>query len=494
MDRAHYYRLLKRFFSSNGFFAAAVALFMVSAGWIALSARYPMAFDENYHYKIIQQYSHQYSPFFTHPPAASEALGDITRYPSYLYHYLLSFVYRGLSLFNQSDQFRVIALLFLNISFFALGLYFYRKILLQVGAGRATAHVVLFFFTLIPNVVFLAGQINYDNLLVLATSFTVLLCIKYLQSLKAGQIDLRTFFLLAIVNLFSSLIVFTHLPVFFATELLIVLATVRFYQKHTSSFNIKLVKSWRTITPFVRSTLLIFVLLGLGLFLERYGYNQLRYGRLTPTCAQVLSEKRCLAYGPAGRDQKLMQKPPLQWSTGRYFLQWAGQNMYELFFTINYNYTNKPPLPIPFYVSWILTIAGFASLLWNWKKWAKNPAAIWLGFIVLVYVVSLWINNLNSFHRVGFPVAIHGRYFVHLLPFILLSILTGIKYVLLRLPRATSQKLIAVFPLLLVLVFTQGGGITSFILASNNEWYWERSFSIEYNQRFQSALKHLIIK
>ncbi len=51
--------------------------------WIAVSAIYPMLFDEEYHLGIIEIYSHQLSPFITVQPPEAAFHGDITRYGSY---------------------------------------------------------------------------------------------------------------------------------------------------------------------------------------------------------------------------------------------------------------------------------------------------------------------------------------------------------------------------------------------------------------------------
>ena len=79
------YRILR----SKKIFYIIIGILVINAAWFALTAQYPMAFDENYHFGIIQIYSHQWAPFITNMPANSGAFGDLTRYDSYLYHYLM---------------------------------------------------------------------------------------------------------------------------------------------------------------------------------------------------------------------------------------------------------------------------------------------------------------------------------------------------------------------------------------------------------------------
>src|SRR4051794_33439598 len=82
---------------SRAFFVAIMVLFVIEAVWIAFSATYPMVFDENTHFGIIQLYAHKWSPLFLHQPPHAEFAGALTRDPSYFYHYLMSFPYRLLT-------------------------------------------------------------------------------------------------------------------------------------------------------------------------------------------------------------------------------------------------------------------------------------------------------------------------------------------------------------------------------------------------------------
>ena len=85
-----------------------MALFVLQAAWIALSGRYPMAFDENFHLGIIRLYAHHISPFWSGQPAGANAFGAVARDPSYLYQYLMSFPYRLVSIFTSSQTAHVL--------------------------------------------------------------------------------------------------------------------------------------------------------------------------------------------------------------------------------------------------------------------------------------------------------------------------------------------------------------------------------------------------
>src|SRR5476651_13106 len=104
------------------FFRIILALLVLEAAWIALSGRYPMAFDEDFHLGIIRLYAHHLSPFWSSQPEVADRFGAVARDPSYLYQYLLSFPYRLISQFTSDQTIQVIILRFVNIGLFATGI------------------------------------------------------------------------------------------------------------------------------------------------------------------------------------------------------------------------------------------------------------------------------------------------------------------------------------------------------------------------------------
>ena len=60
---------LDAFLRSNKFFYIIIGFFVVEALWFVFSAIYPMAFDEDFHFGLIQLYSHHLSPFLSEQPA-----------------------------------------------------------------------------------------------------------------------------------------------------------------------------------------------------------------------------------------------------------------------------------------------------------------------------------------------------------------------------------------------------------------------------------------
>src|SRR5438270_10470354 len=101
---------LTRLFADRKFFWFILAFLILQAAWIALSGRYPMAFDEDFHLGIIKLYAHHISPIWNGQPENADVFGAVARDPSYLYQYFMSFPYRLLSVLTESQTAIIIIL------------------------------------------------------------------------------------------------------------------------------------------------------------------------------------------------------------------------------------------------------------------------------------------------------------------------------------------------------------------------------------------------
>ncbi|HEX7964013.1 MAG TPA: hypothetical protein VF466_05515, partial [Candidatus Saccharimonadales bacterium] len=192
--------------SSRRFGIAVLMFFVLEAVWIACSALYPMAFDEEFHFGLIKIYSQHWLPFFSSQPHGLGQFGPFVSDPSYLYHYLMSFPYRLLHVFTHSQTALVIVLRFMNIAFFSTGLLLFYRLLRRVGTSRLLANTALALFVLIPIVPLLAGQINYDNLLFPLVAWTCLLVADAYGDIRKQRLNLKTLTVLVSLLMLSSLV------------------------------------------------------------------------------------------------------------------------------------------------------------------------------------------------------------------------------------------------------------------------------------------------
>jgi len=261
-----------RVLRSPKFFAVILVLFFVESAWIAISAAYPMVFDENTHFGLIQLHAMQWSPLFLHQPPHSEFAGAITRDPSYLYHYLMSFPYRLIVHVTDSQMAQIIFLRFINIALFATALVLFRKLLLKTKVSPAIINVALLFFVLTPVVPLLAGQINYDNLLMPVTALALLLAISISAELTSKKhLPAAKLLVLLTVSMLGCLVQFAFLPVFAAVFLWLAWQIWRGARDGQLKPKRDLHTEW-LVTGWQRKIIIIAPLvIAAGLFIQMYG-------------------------------------------------------------------------------------------------------------------------------------------------------------------------------------------------------------------------------
>ena|GEM_PF-143511 len=471
-----------------------LALFGVQAVWLALSMVYPGVFDEEVHFGTTQLYATQWSPFFDGQPVATDYLGQIAGQTSYLFYWVMSFVYRLLSVLGVGQVGIILLLRLINIALFAAGLVVGRKLLKALRLSPAATNLALFVFVMIPVVPQLAAQINYDNPLFLLTSAFLLLCVQFLQQLNTGQISLRQLVTLGVVGLTASLIKVAFLPIFAAGGIVLVGYTAtKMYQSRPGNYRFQeqlSSRNWRD------GLLVVVMVLVASLAIARYGSNYVNYGKLQPSCYQVLSVERCQAFGPYARDYRLNQQldPDFEPQPTSYIAGWYSGMHRRLFFTINGKtfvdtYQNFDPLPVVSVVAHGLVIVGFVAIILRSKARLNTPSDVLMLSVIGLYVGTLLVRNYTgSYQQTGNLVAINGRYLlIVLLPLVALSLKS--------LSELMGRRQLLKFALTLIVIvgFIQGGGISGFIVRSHPSWWWSAPIVEDVNRAGARVVSPLLI-
>ena len=471
-----FYKNLSKFVSSKLFFSIILLIFLVSAVWIAISARYPMAFDEDYHLGLIRLHALQWNPIFTEQPTGVAQFGALTRDPSYLFHYLMSFPYRLLTALNVSQTTLVVVLRLINILLFSISLVAMRKLLLKTKASVGIIHICLLFFVLTPVVPLLAATINYDNLQILLVAVALLLTIRFKESLSSKKIDIKSLAWVLVVSMLACLVKFTFLPILTAIVVYIVYLLFKFMFQHRGKLYPALSRAWRTQSRYSKLVLAIPFLISLGLFVNTYGVNLIRYHIPVPQCGQVLDVQRCSAYPPWNRNHNFaLHNTGVDPNPLPFMVSWIAGMFDRLFFTINghgrvADNTNYLA-PIMSATAILIALFGIALVIRYGRQLIRRDSVLgFLLFTTFVYCASLWGRNYNDYLHLGKIVAINGRYLIPIILPVYLLVAQGYQRFLVG--RQTLKALILSTAFLL---FLQGGGAISFIYYSNSNWYWPRN-------------------
>jgi hypothetical protein len=479
--------------ASEPFFWVIVAVLIVQAAWLALSGRYPMAFDENFHLGIIQLYAHHLSPFWSSQPANADAYGAVARDPSYLYQYIMSFPYRLISAFTHDLTIQVLILRALNIILMASSLPLFRRLLQKTGASRALTHSCLAVYVLIPVVPLLAAQINYDNMVIPLTALTLLLTIRLNEKLVARKpLDIQLLLSLMILCLLTSLVKYAFLPIFLVVVLFLAVRCWQVYGKPKQlleSARQGLRRTSRRSCWLLASATII----AIGLFSQRYVVNTALYHTPIPSCDQVLSVKQCSAYAPWQRDYvykvSRQASSATKPSAAGYISGWFYGMWFRTFFAVDglaTNYETSEPLLVPGVAAVIFVVTGALAVIITARRLIRDYHGQTLILFLLAsaaYIGALFLDEYQTYVSTGQPMAINGRYLLPVLP--LIFVLFALAYGEL-LKRWLSAKVL--LACLAIASLLWGGGALTYILRSNQDWYWPARPVYDVNHAVQDVI------
>jgi hypothetical protein len=473
-----------------------IAILVVGAGWFALTASYPMAFDESFHMGIIQIYSRQLSPILMSTPLPG--YGGLANDPSYLFHYLMSFPYRLISSMTHEPNLQVISMRFLNIALFAAGLVGYRKLLLRFTISPALIHFSLLMLVLLPVTPFLAAHINYDNLIFLLTPINLWFVLNCVKSIEKGSLNARDISIVIILGALTSLVKYAYLPIYVACLAYIV--GVWLWSSHRKKVIDSALASFRALSRGMLIGLTVAFIVSSGLFLQRYAVNLIQFHRIQPDCAQVEPLSSCLRYGPWARDYGLAAiansstSRPEHMSLPEFIPSWVGTFIYKLYFAINYDFREYSPMPLPIATAHVVSGVGLVlSLVFCRSIWRQNRHLALFVLISLVYLLSLLSVNYPTYLRLDKAVAVNGRYLMPFLPFMFVILALSYRELLTRIWRrylATAKVALAIAVTFLAL---QGGGAMTYLIHSEPVWYWQGGPLTSFNTQLQKVVTTLVI-
>jgi hypothetical protein len=488
---------LKLFFASPTFFYVVLGFFIFEALWFVFSAMYPMAFDEDFHFGVIQIYAEQWSPFLTKHPEGADAFGAVVRDPSYFFHYLMSFPLRFIELFTQSETIQVIFLRLINVAMFAWSLLLFRKVLMRAGASSALTNVSMAIFVLIPIVPQLAAHINYDNLLMLLLAWLCLVTFRLVDSFREQRVDMRALILFVTICLFTSVVKYAALPLLVAAALFVAIMAYRHFKGKGRRLRMRLKDGFLRLGKKTRIILLIALFAGGLLFAQRYVVNTIQYHHPVPDCGKVLSVEQCMQYGPWGRDYTYEQNRPTDFQANPFtFLgSWLGGMRHRLFFAVSgakTYFNNYIELPLPVKTFTVLFFAGIIAVIVWWRQIFRGHAYMaFFLLLTLLYCAVLWYDQYGMYQQTGIAVAINGRY---LLPVLLPMFVVVGRAFAIGLAKAKWPQMKTYLAAAVILLFLQGGGMMTYLLRADDSWYWPNTFIRTLNGNARDALAPFVVE
>lgn len=464
-------RTIIRLLGSRRFYWGVIAFFVFECVWVALSSAYPMAFDEEYHFGLISIYADHLVPFLASQPPDANQFGAVARDPSFLYHWLMSFPYRLFAVMTDSQTTHVIVLRFCNIVIVTMSLLVYARAMGRMGMSAAFRNTALLVFVLIPILPQLAGQINYDSLFMLFVGVLCVLTFSLIDQIRSGKPQARTLGIFVAACMLGGLTKYAFLPVAAASVTVIMVYVVR-RRKVLGRMALAVAASSRPLGRVSKVGLVLLLVVSGVLFVQRYGINIMRYHTPVPDCSAVLNVSACKAYGPWARNYRMAsEKTTVDANPLAYTIHWVQGMHYRLFFSVNgphHGYASYPPTPLPSATFIVLTITGLVAMgVYARRVFQRSPYIMLALIISFAYIGILWLNNYTDYLKTGHPVAVNGRY---LLPVLLLLAAAWGKAIGVALGQWPALKPLAAT--MVLVLFLNGGGVFSFIMRTDDTWYW----------------------
>jgi len=480
---------IKKVIGSKYLFWCIIILFILQAAWIAFSYRYPMLYDEAFHVNAIKLFSQQISPIITNQPTFYDMYGSLAHGGATLFHYFLSFPYKVTSMITENFSFQIIILRLINILLVAIGLHLFNKLFKRIGISHIYINIGMLLFTLLPIVPFVSATINYDNLLFALTALFFVITAGILIEKKLNWQQLSLFI---IVGCAASLVKYTFLPVFALSVVYLIVVFLSHRKKQMFS---ELFSSVKTTGKLKTSLILIALVLSLGMFSSIYLYNIIAFKAIQPDCEQILGMERCKNYAMVARNdsaEDTKNTRPIEQLPG-YIADWTAQMA---------NWTNmtgaRPtdggvvvaqPLTIVYTTVFIGGFMGLGVIIYSWRSMKKNPAWYFLVFISCGLTFVVFIQNYLTYVQLHMPYAIQPRYLLTIVPIAIVMSVAAAGHIL------KGKRILKCAILVITLIlFSQGGGVITHIVRSDNTWYWENSTIYSANDIVRNILKPLVIE
>jgi hypothetical protein len=451
-----------------GFFWTTVALFTASGWWIAVSVNHDLLFDEGYHMAIIRIYADQWSPFIDQSPAQAW-LGDLSRFGSYLYHYVMAIPLRVLRWGGADLDTQFVVLRMLTVTLVSASLWWFRRALRICGIGRGTSNLAVFLFAALPLTSFVSATINYDNaLLLLASVFFA----QTARVLTIERVTVVRLLALVAVGCLACLAKFTFLPVFAVCAVGVGVALLRRRRSTTAAGPAS--HEFRTR----RGRLLMIGTVSLAiaavvLFAERYLVSLIAYNSPQPDCDAVHADAFCRNYGPWLRNEQLddafPDRPPSVVDAASYTVRAWIPTLVKTFTTVGWagGYREADPVTASIVAAAVAAVAALALVAIS-RVARSLPLAV-LGAAFVVLVLSVITRNYGEYLRLGAVVAVSGRYVLPFVPLVLGVAGLGLGLLLSQAGR-WGPRAAAGVAVVAVLGTTQGGFALSFLALAEPEW------------------------
>ncbi|ROS46241.1 hypothetical protein [Curtobacterium sp. PhB78] len=481
-------RLLDRansLLSSRAAFGAVLVVFLLTGFFFAVTLHVPSsaAPDEIRHIGNVLFYAARpwtAGPFLHDVDASTLKLGEVTRFPAYLYYYLMSFPARAASGIGLSEEHVVMVLRCIDVLAAGAGLCALRAVFRNAGIPASIGLVATIVTAFTGRSVWMAATVSYD-----APSMASFFLFAAVAVSVARGGGLRALGWLVVTAMLVLMLKYSNAPLVLAGAFFALL-----FRYRTDGF------SWirhpirRAVNGFrerpARSTAL--VVIGAVLFalvLERFGVNLLVYRALNPDCTELHSRASCMQFDIFRRNYNATRIHDLAAADGSlepfhplgFLVTWATTYFRSLFFFWGPTLPWRPNLGVVLFGA-TAVIAAVVVAATQLRRVLRSAGTWWLAIVPLAYTVAVLCFNAATAVNLRQEYAFSGRYLLPVLPMAAAVILLGVRSWLRQLHGRVAAIAWTVVIVVGVALFVLYNPISAFFpYADSSAWYsgWARA-------------------
>lgn len=440
--------------------------------------------DGNRHMAAIYYFAAQpltSGPFIHDMTDAELTMGDLVRFPSYFYYYLLSFPVRLAVALEMSDLAIVYLVRFIGLGFGLLALIVFRRIIQEMRAGPVITNLATFALAITGAFAYFSPAENYDILALLLWFCVVLASLKLFTRRDPMQL-----YWLLVATLFLSVTKYTYVP--FAGVL--VLVSLGLYIRDSKGLapawkytKKQLASHWTKLARWRQIAMVLLLLVGAGLFVERIGINLVQYQSVSPNCARVHSRESCLNFSVYERNVNRIDAVAAgeTWTKDFSFFEytgmWLGRFYASLYFYMGHIWV-KPvwwTLALSAAVVSLLTVVAVIRLKLRAQPILRNRAEWYILGVAGLILIAQYLFSVNIFLRyAGETYAHQGRYLLPAIGFLYVIMLLIVSRAYYTLPTKYRKLAVAVLVGIGLLAVVINGALFNFFMYANGpEWYSE---------------------
>ncbi|WP_263118979.1 hypothetical protein [Cellulomonas sp. RIT-PI-Y] len=445
-----------------------VAVFVAQASLLAVTLHESL-YDESYHLGVIRYFAQGHSPWESQPDDLVR-LGDVERYGSYLYHWLLSFPWRWTAGLPLAEHRLVIRLL--TVAMVAGALAVIRRLGRVLGLSGLAANVVVLIVAAVPMTTFLGVTVNYDNL---AFLLLPVMWLPAVRLLRADRFDGYGWSLFLLAGAALSLTKYSMLPFVAVTGISVLVGQVRAVLRRRSIG----LADWRWRPRPILAVL--GAVLAVAAMLERYGVNLIRYGSVQPDCAVVHPVSICQTWAPWGRNYLLDPTFPDQAVSWRGLVDYVthdwlpGTMLTWSFFPVDGS--DGPTANYGAHIVGLVLTAGtlgvLALIVLAPRTALGLPGGLTLTLSCALYLMALLSTGYGTARTLGEPLGVQGRYLQPVMVPLLLLAARGLTAVLAANGRRVGIAMRWAGAAVLIAGLSQSGGLIGVLARSEPQWFRE---------------------